>query len=367
MKLRVVPPDEALNVVLQQWNLVRDGKSPARPIEAVVAEYFRSFLAEHSPSDGDTSRPVYITALLRRLHRHLHPLLPRLTPDSGAAAPAAVEDTASSALHRDVLEQLEILGDVQHVGGGFWLGTPVRLIRLSADDALLVGCITTAMAEQILQCPVTVMGAARRVAVRDLRSSRGVSYQPRRRWLGLSRPLMPWYDELVRTARANLARCSSSLTEFQVYDPQAATDIQALRWRSPGQLENLPESLALCRSREGAFSTWRYWLGTLEQMGDRVRAAWEYTPQGLFLRRLQYALDLVTGNPTHIDLRSRVGSLEMSTRNPLPAEEQRLLLAIGVETTSDETRFPKTWHLPLRYRDVLRKHLQELGILIREQ
>lgn len=97
----------------------------------------------------------------------------------------------------EVLAQLADLRDVQRLGGGFWLPTPLHLIECDSMTLAASG-LPTGRLERQYGIDLLSFGA-----LRPLRSTSAKVGAPRMsmfEWLGISRDSLAWLDEVVANA-----------------------------------------------------------------------------------------------------------------------------------------------------------------------
>lgn len=378
LQLRVVRHNDLLTLLARDFALPNASLSLDSPSDQVIAEYLRETLERLATNGGRApSEPVHVASLTNQVRRQLRPIWPTLdkTRDRRAtlSEQEAEGDTEPDPIRR-VLEALQELRDIAHVGGGHWLPTPTRLVALPRErsapgDVLIIGGRSTR--DLRLAHPKISLRWIARVASADEIASDGqsgsTSWQPLEDWLGMPpESLEDWTRATLTRALESLAPSSPDVTEFQVYAPQAASRRpQALRWIDVQRLAHPPSGLLLCRTGSGHWSSGRrYWLGTVVSTRSARRAEREAEISPGDLRRLQYGLDLQAGAPTRVSIARNGGDDILSLPNFIPGEERRLLIAFGEDVSSVAGR------LPLRYRfaggvpPVVLSTLGRLGVVI---
>lgn len=363
---------EAEAALARQWRVPQRSLAGDSPPDEVVAEYLRAHLTAQCGFDRRRVEPVYVTAVTRRVREQLAPFWQDLANSSSGKD--AGEDPVQADPVRRVLEALDDLRDAEHIGHGYWLPTPVRLVSLSSETALVVGGRPTADLEALLDCKVSRTWITRTVSRDDL-PTRWLAdqrrWQPLDEWMGSPpRDLSAWLAAERKRARANLLQSSSDVRDFEVYWPPIArpAEPQWFRWLDPRELAEAPDDLVLCRTRGGYFSQRRYWWGTLTGGPRGLRPKREAAIPPRALRRIQYAIDMQHENPTAARLDPDDDGVVVVLRSAVPAEERRLLFALSTDVSERPGRYPIRLRVPRRHVEAVQRSLTTLGIrLIRRQ
>lgn len=359
-------PSEVEEVLSQEWGLSPTDLADELPPDPLLADYIRAALSGQCGLGRARVEPVYVTRLTNLVGDQLSVLWPRLSDRTHG-----VEEGESEADPiRRVLDTMEDLRDCEHVGNGYWLPAPVRLVKLSGQNALVVGARPTSELEAELGGPIARRGVARTVACADLmeewtRDSR--RWQSLDAWKGFApSDLSRWLDSERQRARESLVPSSSEVGEFEVYWPGGARPAQPqwFRWMPADQLPEVPDRLVLCRIRAGYFGQRRYWWGdfTGDRRGPRLKREAEVEP--LKVRRLQYALDADCGNPTSVRIQADSETLSLALRSAVPPEERRLFVAIASDESDSPGRYPIRLRASKAHADVIKETLRALSVEI---
>ncbi len=333
-------------------NLELSGTTPTS--DQIIAEYLRHALHTLSHSTTTVQR-VFVTKLMNQVKRQLSPL------------GQDFQNTDSDDPIRHVLDQLKQVGDVAELGNGYWLPTPLRLVRLPNGQILLIGGMDTKSLQTRFGKRVQPTGFIRRVQSNDTAHlvREGIDWQDFENWVGEAEAdICTWTRNLLYDARKRLKRSGSDVTDFEVYMPwlrKSKTAHQYYRWILAQKLAFAPKDIVLCRFKQ-TFVT--YYLGLLT--GEKpVRLYSEsMLEQDIEIRKLLYGLDALYENPTHAkfeQLNDKQGKLIF--RSWLPATQRRLLLALGHEVHS---RLPLVYEFSIDFKGEIFKHVQNLGISIIE-
>jgi hypothetical protein len=267
-----------------------------------------------------------------------------------------------------VLRNLEQIGEASHLGNGYWLPTPVRLVRLPDTQILLIGGIDT----KSLQLHFGNIVHSTTGLVRRIKSTgdtiglvrAGVEWQRFEDWVGESETdICAWTRNLLDDAHQLLKPSGSQITDFEVYTPWWLKKYpQHFRFQSAHQLTFAPKSIVLCRFRQAFVS---YYLGRLT--GEKTirlqhEIGVEQLEQAVEIRKLLYGLDALCQCPTDAQLEPQNDNKsQLILRSPLPATQQRLLLALGYQVSD---KFPLIYEFSNHFKENILEHLKKLGIKI---
>jgi len=355
--MRVINQQQALEKVRQNLGL-NEVTFTSGFKNQIIAEYLRHALYTLSHT-STTVQPVFVTKFLNQVKRQLMPLWPDM-----------FQKTDSEEPFRRVLLNLEQVRDIAHLGNGYWLPTPVRLVRLPNAQILLIGGIDTkSLHTRFGPIVYSTTGLVRWIKSTDDTArlvQEGVEWQRFEDWVGESETdIRTWTHNLLDEARKLFKPSGSEITDFEVYIPWCCkSSPQHSRWIAAHKLTSPPKRIVLCRFKQ-TFVT--HYLGKLT--GEKpVRLhreiGIEQLEQAVEIRKLLYGLDALSQCPTdaqfeqHNDNKSR-----LIFRNRLPAAQQRLLLALGNEISS---KFPLIYEFSNHFKENILEHIKKLGIHIQE-
>ena len=357
---------EVAQKLSREWGLRTRDLAGEAPPDALIADYIRAILSGHAGLDRQRADPVYVTTILNRVNDQLSALWPGTSGEpTGKGDAEHATDPA-----RRVLEAMENLRDCEHVGNGYWLPAPVRLVELSSETALVVGGQPTWQIEDQLGCEIQRRGVTRTVLRDDLLGDWAADdrkWQALSSWEGSPPPdLLQWLKGERRRAEDDLMRSSAELDDFDVYWPPDATRAEAqwFRWIPSTRLSRAPDDLVLCRARGGYFGQRRCWWGALThgRTGPTLRE--EAVVEPLKVRRLQYGLDAEYGNPTSVVVDRAQESLVVTLRSAVPPEERRLFTALGRDESDTSGRYPIRLRFPDTHTSVVESTLRSLQVEI---
>ncbi|MEN8218826.1 MAG: hypothetical protein ABFS56_21120 [Pseudomonadota bacterium] len=351
--MRVIHTQQMLKKLIHNPGLVPTLIKAPILMDQIIAEYLRHAL--YTLSHGSTTvQRVFVTKFMNQVRRQLTPLWP--------------EKVNADDPIRRVLEQLKQVGDVVELGDGYWLPTPLRLIRLPNCQILLIGGVDTKSLITRFGDIVQPMGFVR--CVKPTVDTKyfikaGIDWQHFEDWVGETEKtdIGTWTRNLLDEARKRLKPSGSDLTDFEVYMPcLSQTNLQYYRWKSAQELNQVPKDIVLCRFKQ-TFVT--YCLGRLTgEKSVRLHRESEIG-QEIEIRKLLYGLDALYQNPTYATFEQandKQGKLIF--RSWLPATPRRLLLALGHEVSS---RLPLIYEFSTDFKKDIFSKIQKLGIKIIEE
>jgi hypothetical protein len=357
--MRVINKQQALEKVVQNLGL-NEFTLTSSLKNQMIAEYLRHAIYSLSHT-STTVQPVFVTKLINQVKRQLMPLWPEL-----------VENTGSDNPIERVLRYLEQIREVAPLGNGYWLPTPVRLVRLPNTKILLIGGIDT----KSLQAHFGNIVHSTTGLVRWIKSTddtmnlvqAGVEWQRFEDWVGESETdIRTWTHNLLDKARQLLKPSGSEITDFEVYIPSSPKNApQHFRWRAAPQLTSAPKRLVLCRFRQAFVS---YYLGKLtgeKKVRLLSEIGVEQLGQEVEISKLLYGLDALYQCPTYAQFEQpneKHGKLKFSSR--LPTTQLRLLLALAHQI-SNYNKFPLIYEFSNHFKTDIFEHLKKLGIHIKE-
>lgn len=352
----------------------------------IISDYIRHALVHVRSSESEIAQPVHVHQIRATLRQQLGSLFsecdlppwedPEDLSDAGPSLDSSSELTAGvNDVVLKILHALARVGDCAHLGRGFYLATPLRLIRLPSDGYLLIGGLPTQDMMHVTGLAAKCAGIARAVAPAHA-AAVAASPIPRQDiadWLNLpARSLSEWTASMLQEARDGGLRTSGcDTTTFEIYAPgqqryhsQVARWIPATRWRADARAGS---DWWLCRSR---MMPRRFWLShfTVDTNGPNVSR--EYTVKPVHVRRLMYGIDQLAEASVSVKVTTIPGygrQREVHLYSWPAWEEYQLLISLAADTTIFEAQ-----HLPIKLHVAdlwwpdCRSALEGLGIHIQE-
>ena len=277
---------------------------------------------------------------------------------------------------RDVLDEMERLGDVTRGPGGRFASAPLRVVRCNPDEYLLVGTYPLGWLEEVAETGVGTIELLaelpRRLRVHEEQRLEGLvlgldgRVLSAERWSGLDRAPAAdesWLGKLDGRVREegryerDLAACVDDSRAWS-YRPVSDVPVQAWRWDEIGESCDFEGGLVRYLAY-GSF--YRYlWIERLESDSLGV-----VDLNGADAARTQFALDRRAEAPLEVSVGSSGEDVEIELPGFLPPQEFKYLNAIARKTTPET---PSVFQLRQTASDSLRERLSaQLGITFSEK
>jgi hypothetical protein len=339
-----------------------DRKREARPYADISPLSFRAECLRASlwacSSAGHS--PVYVT-------RWLGAVEPLLTPDPEYAknkrsVPAVSPDPKE--VIRTALEELELVGDVARLPGGYWLPAPLRCVPLHAVKRwLLVGGRPVHSLPAELASGLEYSGAARFATSECV----GLPTESEEAWCRFPKePLEEWTKKII--GGMGLKELDDPDLKLEFYGagiakvPGGLNAFQLHRWTPLAA--SLPDGRYLVRQK--MFRGMIHFAIAEVKKGKAV-ATGPLDPDEVSVRRLMYGVDRLRGCPVKVGLVREKESSRFVLRNEVPRPEHRLLTALArLELRADGRYYPRTWACASRYAAQIEKCMARLGVGLEE-
>lgn len=268
---------------------------------------------------------------------------------------------------REVLSELELLGDVMSRGGGYWLPAPLRTIALDAGHhGVLVGGTPSSRLPMTLRAFITHHGAARIFSGADLDAST-LPVQSASDWL--RRPPLEvamWAERVLTDARLDpLLDGEASLDYYTPYPSGRMGGVprfQYERWiERPTRLE---DGRYLAR-REVITGLVTHHVAEIKD--HRLVALGSLHLIDGDVRRLQYGVDALSQHPVLVSVQHSQPKVRFVLQNELPSAEHRLFTALGTLKLPENGRYyPRVWYIPHAHVGTARQALATLGVKLED-
>jgi hypothetical protein len=359
---------------------------PALPASLVVAELLRAAL--WSLSAGGTNS-VHVTRLLSACLPAAALLLPpteAATSDTALEVPVGADGMGDgppghglpasdrTATLRAVLEDLELIGDIAHVGSGWRVPAPCRVVAVTSGVSLMLGAPPIAQLPAVVRAAIITGSLARVVALppEAVAAALGdVPVQTDEDWRR-SPPgdLVAWATAVVDGARMHPGSCDSASLAF--YAPALAskreaaepgrgprTATQYFRWLPLDRRIADGRHLARIQTVRGrSVSIVELRQGAVVAMGTPVLYPGD-------LRRLCYGLDARERCPTIVRLSvdEQRAIVRFTCASALPGAELRLAIALATLSPQREGMYyPQHWDVPILHAETFAASLGALGV-----
>lgn len=240
----------------------------------------------------------------------------------------------------DTLDELEKLGDLSRLHGGFWVPAPIRFVKLeSVNKWILLGGRPTRELPMVLRQAVEYSGVAR--LVKPLPGAMDLPFQSQEAWCRVPNGhIEEWTTDTLN--KSDLTAFDDPEAEFEFYAPgvekirNSRSSLQYYRWTGS---DGLPNGKYLIRSRS-RFVGIRYRIGEVNK-GELVATGSLDLEDG-DVRRLQYGLDALADCPVAVESCQTHENWQFLLKNELPMSETRLLRALGkIRLRADGGYYPQ--------------------------
>jgi hypothetical protein len=297
--------------------------------QALAADHIRSALYGHAISCAGIGilPALHTTRLLTSVRKTLDLLWPGASTHQ---LPGTKLDVGQNAL-----ERMGLAGDVFDTGGGFWVGTPFRLVGQNEGAPVLVaGGLPNAVVNEATGAAPISAGVARFCAVPSatLTEKLQTHVQSIDTWLGTVEPLREWTEStLAKHEQGMAADQDLSADQLEVYAPDVfEAQKQKGRWMPIRQASRALKGVRLCRPLSRFARDWDrpHYLahfGTRSGLNAIIRSA----PVSYNTTvRLRFGLDQILAAPRTAIVTVGTDTCEWEPPYGLPAPEARVL-ALG--------------------------------------
>lgn len=275
-------------------------------------------------------------------------------------------DKVVMAFARQMLDQLENLGDLARLSGGYLLPAPLRLVSFTSIQSALVlgGCPTGELMTELGKA-IRSRGIARVLPTPDVGERLRLMQQGSDDWAGAPRePLANWTTQILRDTPLQPFDEDAAETTLEFYAPgqakgRGARSFQHQRW--------IPKSSALKNgrylARHASSGPMRFYvvdivkrqvtgIGTLDHLFQEPR-------------RLMYGLDVLANAPVSVEVRRGKGTAPWSfvLRSEVPRAERKLCMALGqLQIPSGDAYYPRIWRFNEEFVPEIMMQLRRLGV-----
>jgi hypothetical protein len=294
------------------------------------------------------SFPVYISRLLNTAARMLLPWQATLPEDANPIHEQL----------RHTLQDMEATGDVAMLPRGRWMPVPQRVVHLPAIGRwLLLGGAPSYYWPAAASAALERSGVTRLLCRPPADFGLDASELSEQDWLQTpGESLEDWGRAILENSTLE----SAGSLDVEIYAPILAgfADTQFHRWKQCSSKLADGRYVARARMRRG---TNVYYIVQLIA-GNVVATGAPQLGDG-DIRRLQYAIDLLSQKPIRVVTFKHKNHWSFKLKSALPRAEQRLFLTIGREHQSvDGAYYPRWWDISTTYVPSAIQALENLGI-----
>ena len=366
--IRILSPVQTRSTVLANLglpdNFFESTSSPSR-IKTLAPEVIRATLWALSIEPGpEEMHPVYISKVLNSVKRQIEWINQTHSPND--MDDEDDEDTITQLL-RQAVDELETIGDIASLPGGYWLPAPLRCIDLRESKRwLLVGGAPTRYLPESVRESLEFSGTARLLARDPSTIGLLIPNQTKEVWCRLpTTPVDVWAKEFLE--KAKLKPFFANELNYKFYVPgipksrSAYNKPQYNRWIDMADIRLLPDQRYLMR-HESSFGMVNFSIAEIQ--GHKLGATGSIELAEGGIRRLQYGIDALAGLPVSVRVeRLNREIISYTLKSELPSPENRLLYAIGsLRENKTENYYPRIWEIKRSYKAEVDAILGRLGI-----
>lgn len=342
-----------LNLALPM--LVSNGQNQLNP-KAIMPETIRvSLWALAGATRLERPEPVYVTRFMNAARR-LIPMKASMDKED--------DDKITQGL-RDTLLELELIGDVAPLQGGYWLPSPLRFVPLlNVNRWLIVGGVPSYLIPTPARDKLEFSGAARLLASDP--SSLGLPpyTQSLEEWCRRpSESIDTWTSNLIQNKKLSPFEDSDQKLEFYAPGirkvPSSTENLQYFRWTN--QIRLLPDERYLSQYKS-SFGPIFYSVAQIQNKQVVATAPIELSDGGV--RRLMYGLDLIAGHSVTVKVNpSKKDKLIYTLNNELPGPENRIFFTLGLLQDNPTGKYyPRSWEIKKSFKAEADAALIGLGV-----
>ncbi len=293
--------------------------------QALAADHIRSALYGHAINCADTGivPALHTTRLLTSVRKTLDLLWPGA---STHRLPGTAFDVAQHTLHN-----MSLAGDLANTGGGFWVGTPFRVVRIDEGSFLVAGGLPDAVVDEVTTAAPICAGVARFCTIP--RATLVEQLQPHVQsiddWLGTIEPLREWSERMLAKYEQRMAPDHDlSADHLEVYAPDVFdAQKQMGRWMPVRRSSRPLKGVRLCRPLPHFARDWDrpYYLAHFSARSGH-NAVIRSTPVSYDTTlRLRFGLDQILAAPRTAVITVGTDTFEWEAPYGLPDPEVRVL------------------------------------------
>jgi hypothetical protein len=276
------------------------------------------------------------------------------------AEPPFAEGLGSHAGYQFVCEQLERCGDVAHIGNGYWIPGPVRVVVAAGSPvAMVVGGAPTSAFDWRSKVPIHSIGPGRYLAHG---SPGSIPQESVGDWLGIREPLASWTETLLSWAATQLQPQAEIPDDtIEIYAPDLFRGRRSPGfWMRANDFREAAPILRLFRPRAGLQWTFARpeYLGIFKSEIGGARLARSVRIPREAAYRLQFGFDQRLGIRRTLHARQTKGAHRLELPFALPSPEKRVL-GLAWHEPGDDAYFLDELALP-----ALNEVLAALGIAL---
>lgn len=305
--------------------------------KALIADHIRSAIF---------SRASMATMLNANAGLHTTRLLTSARKAADLVWPGTAVEAAKDSAHkrdtaRETLDAMSVLGDVANTGGGFWIGTPFRLVPCESRF-LVLGCVPNAFVKAATGSAPICAGVMRLAEVRpSLTPTVHNVITPVATWLGTSEKLSAWTTRTIAEHESHLAKGDEvSASQLEVFAPELLTRTQRNPWIPCASVTGDMHGVRLCRPLAARTFVWDrpHYLAKLSFRSGELSVLSYIRIDPSLRSRLRFGLSSLANATLTIAAAIRGNLAELELPRGLP-EPEACVASLGWPVSSDQRRF----------------------------
>lgn len=358
-KVKILSDEEIMDRISEE--LLFPDLVNIRNFEVVIAEYIRYLLT----IETQDYRPIHINRIIRQISNRFHPLLEEVDV-------SPIQDLDKN-LVSVVLEKLVAIKEIEHIGNGFYLPTPTRIVPLPSGRGLILSSLPFKELTSLYGITIIFSGICRMILEKDYKNSHkkitiknGFNIEQQFiDWIEVSNHfILDWMKSNLEFVQKKLKPTYSTTESVEIYNPLASSsNLQALRWTClEKNMSFLQDMIFLCRTKT---LPRRHWLSHIQIIQNKPTLVSEMDIPTKDIRRYMYGMDALWNKATIVYVNKYdQDSISLLFQNPLPDEEMRFFLSLGTDISKDKGKLPYRFKLPNDCWFDAKKLLSNLGIQI---
>jgi hypothetical protein len=309
---------------------------------ALSAEHLRTAAYAASLSPDQSRRTVHTTRLLGSVRGAV----------AGLWGQRQSQDADSEEWARSALQALAEIGDVESVGGGYWLATPLRLIEFPGADSLLVlGSDPADVVASKLGALPFCSGVARLIAQASLKKSSGylALVSSIETWLGPTDPLPLWTANILSVYAKRLSAPDEiDADQLEIYAPDIMRkQRRPTPWVPASHISHALVELRICRPLAAHARSWNWphYLGAFNFAHGALRLRQSVSLDLDTSARLRFGFDQLLGSPRRASIAIQRDCCVLDMRFGIPAPENKIKSLGWSESERSDSRHLTTFHL----------------------
>lgn len=291
---------------------------------ALIADHVRTLIwAPNLRANEDSvAQPVHTSRIFAALGRNTRFLFSPISESSSNAATQAAE-------FEFVRNRLALCGDIFHIGNGDWIPGPLRLVRPSESQAVVVvGGAPTSVLQRILNGQIRSIGPAR-FWMNPQGSLAAYPVESAEDWIGTVEPLATWTEKTLTWAASQLEKQADIEDDsLEIYAPDILRGRRRLGvWVEAKDFQEPSPTMRLFRPKmppEMSYDRPDY-LGVFSRRSGMTQLTRAVRISRDTAYRLRFGLDQKLGTPRTMNLRRVADSHSLDLKFALPNPEAKVL------------------------------------------